>query len=220
MSCCARALNATRSLPPTTTTLPVQKRPGACALNVAARLDPVSDTEAMAAVNAGSFAAFGVLHHRYHRQAHRVARSICRDDGRAQEIVQEAFLSVWKGGMSYDRGRSVAPWLMTVVRHRAIDDVRRHRPHAAHRAGEQWLQTVAGPDTVCEQVIAADTACHLLTALTTLPDEQREVVMLAFYDELTHLEIASRLQVPLGTVKGRIRLAMGRLRGELRHAFC
>ena len=203
------------------TAVPVRGRHDACVLNITAGLDRVTDSEAMSAVNAGSIVAFGVLHHRYHRQAHRVAKSICRDDARAQEVAQEAFLSIWKGAMSYDADRAVAPWLMTIVRHRAIDDARRHRPHVAHRASVQWLHRVAAPDSVCEQVIAADDAHELSrgisTAIAALPVEQREAVVLAFYDELTHPEIAARLQLPLGTVKGRIRLAMTRLRGELAH---
>jgi len=165
----------------------------------------------MAAINAGSVAAFGELDRRYHRQAHGVARSICRDDSRAQDVVQEAFLSIWKSKMSYDNGRGVAPWLMTIVRHRAIDELRRHRPHAVDRADEHWLRTVASPDGVCERLIGQDVTRRLGLAMAALPDEQREAVTLAFYDELTHLEIAARLHIPLGTVKGRIRLAMCRI---------
>ena len=184
---------------------------------VAAQSDlrDMSDEAAMAGVDAGSVAAFGELHHRYHRQAHRVARAICRDDTRAQDVVQEAFLSVWTSRTSFEPGRGVAPWLMTVVRHRAIDDLRRHRPHAANRADEDWLRAVALPECACERVLAGDVARQLSVAMAVLPDEQREAVTLAFYDELTHPEIAARLQIPLGTVKGRIRLAMCRLRGEL-----
>ena len=180
-------------------------------------LSHVADQDAMAAINAGSIAAFGELHRRYHRQAHGLARSICRDDLRAQDIVQEAFLSVWKSKMSYDNARGVGPWLMAIVRHRAIDEPRRHRPHDAHRADERWLQTVASPGGVCEHIIAHDITHQVSSAMAALPDEQREAVTLAFYDELTHLEIAARLHIPLGTVKGRIRLAMCRLRGDLAH---
>jgi RNA polymerase sigma factor (sigma-70 family) len=129
----------------------------------------VTDEEAMAGVNAGSVAAFRELHSRYHRQAHRVARAICRDDGRAQEVVQEAFLSVWKSKMSYDNGRGVAPWLLTIVRYRAIDDVRRHRSQAVHRADESWLRTVASPEGLCDRVIAHEDTREVSTAWRRCP---------------------------------------------------
>lgn len=175
----------------------------------------ITDGQAMAGVKAGSAAAFTVLHDRYHRRAYRVARSVCHDDSRAQEAVQEAFLSIWTTGMNHEGARGVAPWLLTVVRNRAIDNVRRNHPHALRRAGEGWLESFPAPDSVTEDVIAHDDAHRLRTALSELPDEQGEVIALAFYEQLTHTEIAARMQLPLGTVKGRIRLALVRLRGDV-----
>lgn len=172
----------------------------------------------MAAVKAGCIVAFDVLYERYRHRAHRVARSVCRDEGRAQEAVQEAFMSIWRTRVSYEERRSVAPWLLTVARNRAIDVARRNQPHAMHRAVEEHLERVAAAGISDEQVVATERAHHLLGALAQLPDAQRKVIILAFYAQLTHTEIAERLELPLGTVKGRIRLALQRLRGEVAHA--
>lgn len=178
-----------------------------------------TDDEAMAQMQAGSTVAFGVLHDRYRGRAQRIAWALCHDDGRAQEAVQEAFMSIWATRCSYDDRSAVAPWLLTVVRNRAIDNQRRNRRHASHRADADLLETMISREDVVEQVIARDAAGDLATALLRLPGEQREVITLAFYDQLTHHEIAARLDLPLGTVKGRIRLAIGRLRGEIDRAI-
>lgn len=178
----------------------------------------LDDEQLMAAVKAGCVVAFDVLYGRYRHRAHRVARSVCRDEGHAQEAVQDAFMSIWRTRVTYEDRRSVAPWLLTVARNRAIDVARRNQPHAMHRAVEERLERVAAAGIIDEQVVATERAHHLLSALAQLPDGQREVIILAFYAELTHTEIAERLELPLGTVKGRIRLALQRLRGEVAHA--
>ncbi len=185
------------------------------ALHGSADRPAITDTQVMAGVQGGSTAAFEVLYDRYCDRAYRVARSVCRDDGRAQEAVQEAFISIWRSRSSYDDRGNVAAWVLTMVRHRAIDTARRNGPHAAHRANEDLLQTARAPDRVAEQVADRDQARDLLSVLARLPDDQRDVITLAFYGQLTHLEIAAHLDLPLGTVKGRIRLAMERLRGDI-----
>ncbi len=174
----------------------------------------------MAGVKAGSAVAFRVLHDRYRHRAYRVARSVCRDDGRAQEVVQEAFLSIWTTGMQYQDARGVAPWLLTVVRHRAIDSARREQRHTLHRARQECLDEVAAPDSVVGQVVAGDVVHHLSILLEVLPAEQREAIELSFFEQLSHREIASRLHLPLGTVKGRIRLGIDRLRGDVSDVVC
>jgi len=182
----------------------------------AADLAVVSDDQVMASVKAGSAAAFGVLYDRYCDRAYRVAWSVCRDDGRAQEAVQEAFISIWKTRTTYDAQQGkVASWVLTVTRNRAIDIARRNDPHAAHRAGEASLNTIRAPTSVDEQVVAHAQARDVLSLLAQLPDTQREVITLSFYGQLTHREIAARLDLPTGTVKGRIRLGLQRLRHEI-----
>ena len=175
----------------------------------------ITDEQVMVGVKGGSTAAFEALYDRYCDRAYRVARSVCRDVGRAEEAVQEAFISIWRSRSSYDERGNVAAWVLTMVRHRAIDSARRNGPHAAHRASEDLLQTARAPDHVSQQVADRGQARDLLSVIAKLPDAQRDVITLAFYRQLTHPEIAARLDLPLGTVKGRIRLGIERLRGDI-----
>lgn len=182
----------------------------------AADLSAGTDNQVMVRVKGGSTAALGVLYDRHHARAYRVARAVCRDDGRAEEAVQEAFISIWRSREGYEtrRGTPVA-WLLTVTRHRAIDIARRNGPHAANRAGDGDLHTVPDSGNVAEHVVAGAQARDLRSLLTGLPDAQREVITLAFYGQLTHSEIAAHLDLPPGTVKGRMRLGLERLRRDI-----
>ena len=161
------------------------------------------DDQVMAAVTAGSLAAFNVLYDRYCDRAYRVARSVCRDDGRAQDAVQEAFISIWRTRADYDDRCTVAAWVLTVARTSAIDVARRSEPH------------VPAAGASAEQPGADDQACDLLSALAKLPGAQEEVITLAVYGQLTHTEIAAHLGLPPGTVKGRMCLALDRLRADI-----
>lgn len=144
---------------------------------------------------------------------------VCRDHGRAEDAVQEAFISLWHSRASYrpDRG-PVAAWLLTLVRHRAIDLARRNDKHAARRASEDRLDAhpaTDDPDDVAATVARRADAGHLQALLSQLPAPQREVIQLAIYSQLTHSEIAEHLDVPAGTVKGRMRLGLEKLRDRV-----
>lgn len=206
------------SLIPMSSATPV--RSPACAHAAQTIIDrpPIGDDQVMARVRAGSSAAFELLHDRYRSRIYRVARSVCRDDGRAQEAVQETLVSIWSSRERYEDRGDVGAWVLTLARHRAIDIARRNRPHATHRAGDDMLEAVATPGCVQEKVAARAHAAHVTSALAQIPGEQREVIVLAFYGQLTHLEIAARLGIPLGTVKGRMRLGLIRLRGDVERA--
>jgi RNA polymerase sigma-70 factor, ECF subfamily len=183
---------------------------------LAAELAAVDDDQVMANLKAGSVAAFAVLYDRYYDRAYRIAQSVCRDDGRAEEAVQEAFISIWNTRTTYEmQAGKVAPWVLTVARYRAIDVTRRNGLHAVHRASDDSLHTVRAPSAVAEQVVARAQARDLRNLLARLPDVQREVITLAFYGQLTHNEIATHLGLPPGTVKGRMRLGLQRLRGDI-----
>jgi RNA polymerase sigma-70 factor (ECF subfamily) len=182
----------------------------------AADLAVVDDDLVMARVKAGSSAAFGVLYDRYCERAYRIAWSVCRDDGRAEDAVQETFISIWKTRTTYEDHGKVAAWVLTVARHRAIDIARRATWQAAHRTGDDGLQVLHDPAGVPEQVLERAEARDLRSRLAALPTVQREVIALAFYGELTHSQIATQLDLPLGTVKGRMRLGLNRLRADIR----
>jgi len=179
----------------------------------------LDDERLLAETVSGSRAAFEHLYQRFYSRAHRVAWSVCRDDGRAEEAVQEAFIAIWRTGGSYraELG-TVAAWLLSLVRYRAIDVARANTTHAGKRADEEEsvLQSVAG--ALADQVVDRDGATHLRALLQLLPDAQREVVTLALYGQLSHAEIAAKLQLPPGTVKGRMRLGLRRLRRSIDEA--
>jgi len=175
----------------------------------------ITDSQVMAQIKSGSIAAFEVLYDRYCTRVYRVARSVCRDDGRAQEALQETFVSLWRTRASYEERGNLAPWVLAVARHRAIDIARRNQPHAAMRARDSSLDTVAGLDCVADTVANSADSNELLSCLASLPEMQREAITLAFYGELTHVEIAGLLDLPIGTVKGRIRLGMAKMRADI-----
>lgn len=178
----------------------------------------LGDGELMAMVSVGNREAFGVLYDRYCGRAHGVALSVCRDDGRAQEAVQDGFLSVWNRRASYcSEHGTVAGWLLTVVRNRAIDLARTDGRFAARRDADAVLAMRPAPDDVFAAAIRRDEAARLRMLLKLLPAAQAEVITLGFYDELSHREIAARLGLPSGTVKGRMRLGLEKLR-SLEHA--
>ena len=142
-----------------------------------------------------------------------MAWAVCNHDGRAAEAVQEAFISIWKTHQSYDGERGTpAAWILTITRYRAIDILRRHTPHAQHHAREEALEGVKAIDDVAAQVQTKGQADERKTLITALPDAQREVITLAFYGQLSHSEIATQLDMPTGTIKGRMRLGLKRLR--------
>ncbi len=170
----------------------------------------------MAQVSAGDAAAFGDLYDRFRRRAYRAARSVCRNDERAEDAVQEAFLSIWRGRAGYvsERGK-VEAWLLAVVRYRAIAIARRHRIHATRQDGADLIESVPAPGDVVVQTVDRDEALRLRSVIARLPEAQRQVITLAFYGQLTHAEIGTRLGLPAGTVKARMRLGLQKLRGHV-----
>lgn len=163
----------------------------------------------------GDADALADLYDRYSERAFRVARSVCRDEGRAQDAVQEAFLSAWHTSEFYRPALgTVASWLLGAVRHRAVDVARRNGRHAGQRADLHSLDTERAPTDVAAEAVTKAHAQHLQVLLARLPEAQREVIVLAYYGELSNAEIADHLELPLGTVKGRMRLGLQKLRAD------
>jgi RNA polymerase sigma-70 factor, ECF subfamily len=174
------------------------------------------DDQLMKQIESGNADAFEELYARYYSRAYRVAWSVCRDDGRSEEAVQDSFVSIWRSPGTYrpERG-TVAGWLLCVVRYRAIDVARGDARHATRRAHSDTIGSRATPGDMSDEVAAGDDADRLAGLLRLLPDAQQEVIALAFYGQLTHAEIATQLGLPPGTVKGRMRLGLQKLRVDI-----
>ena len=182
------------------------------------RLSGLADEELMELVSEREVRAFEVVYDRHGAAAYSLAHRILGEPRGAEEATQDAFLALWKSG-SYDPSRgSVRSWILGVVRNRAIDLLRSHassrRPPLVSDGGE-LLAAQPAADRTDEAVIQRETAGALRGALGELPEEQSRVIELAYYGGFSHTEIAEMLQVPLGTVKGRMRLGLERIRGAV-----
>ena len=150
-----------------------------------------------------------------------VAQGMLSDPDEAEEVVQEAFSAAWNHTDALgDEHEALMPWLLRITRNRAIDRLRRRARRRLHLARAEASGALA-PDAVApvEPNEAARPGWHVHesvhAALADLPGEQREAVELAYFRGLTHAEIARMLEIPMGTVKTRLRLAIGKLRTAL-----
>jgi RNA polymerase sigma-70 factor (ECF subfamily) len=171
----------------------------------------MTDGELIARVGEGDRGAFEVLYRRYARPVFALALRRLGDRGRAEDAVQETFTSVWRSARSYrlERGPG-APWLYAVARN-AIVDRRRSRTEPPTEVPE-----TASPDAEpAERAEASWTAWRVHRALAELPENERTVLELAYWSELSQSEIAEFLDIPLGTVKTRTRTALARLADAL-----
>lgn len=173
----------------------------------------------MALVQRADLEAFEALFDRHWSTALRIASSICRDRGTAEDAVQEAFLKLWRDRGAYrPEAGSFRSWALTFVRHRAIDAVRREavRPRrTTSREAEADAFPDAGSQTPTGAMIDREESASLHASIGRLPDEQAQVIVLAFFGQLSHRQIAKRLSLPPGTVKGRMRLGLKKLRTQL-----
>ena len=177
---------------------------------------PLSDAMLMQDVQAGERTALAELYDRFALRAYRTAFSVCHDRDCAEDAVQDAFVSMWSSRATYEPARgSVVGWAMTIVRHRAIYLARRRSASAVLDEGATRLDDQPARDDVPMDFAARAESERLVDLLARLPPTQREVIRLGFFDGLTHEEIASRLALPPGTVKGRMRLGLTKLRSAL-----
>ncbi len=171
------------------------------------------DAELLVRIAQRDAQALDALYARYAWQVFSLARAILRDQALAAELTQEVFLLVWRSASTYRPTGSAQAWLLRLTRNRAIDTLRQthRRPHGQPRDTHAALSELAAP---AAQSDAAERQA-VREALATLPPEQREALLLAFFQGLSHREIAVHLQTPLGTVKARIRRALQALRQQL-----
>lgn len=173
--------------------------------------EPADDAVLVRRVESGDSEALRALYDRYGGIVFGMTFRLLGDRQAAEECTQDVFVAVWRTARTYEPNRAkVSTWLLTIARNRAIDSTRRRAARPVDPHEDVW-SVDESPDTA-DVVSSADEATRVAAALAELPDAQREALSLAYFDGLSHTEIAERLQVPVGTVKGRIRLALDRLR--------
>ena len=177
----------------------------------------LADEDLLVQAAKGDERAFEVLYDRHGKVAWSLAFRLLGERGAAEDLVQEAFMAVWNGAGRYSSPRgSVRTWILSIVHHRAVD---RLRQGAAGKRRQEALEHVAAiePDApdAAEVALARVEAEEVQAALHDVPDDQRQVLRLAYFGGYTHHEIAEMLSVPLGTVKSRLRLGLERIRRNL-----
>jgi RNA polymerase sigma-70 factor (ECF subfamily) len=175
-----------------------------------------SDAALLAQARAGDAAAFAVVYDRHAAAAYSLAHRMTHARSTAQDVVQESFLSLWRSdNYCADKG-SLRNFVLGIVRNRAIDALRRERRRGTQeRSDEAAVAGLSARDRTDEEVEQRDAQRLLRAALASLPETQRRALELAFFEGLTHAEIAQRLDAPIGTIKGRIRLGLTKLRAEI-----
>jgi RNA polymerase sigma-70 factor (ECF subfamily) len=168
----------------------------------------------MVLVGEGDARAFEVVFDRHADVAFSLAYRMCGSAARAEDVVQEAFLSLWRTGVRYDRGRgSVRSWVLSAVHNRAIDALRREVPSGSRDVFDERLaERLRSPYETAAEAERRDDARRVRSALEELPADQRRVIELAYFGGFSHTQIAEMLELPAGTVKGRMRLGLTKLR--------
>jgi RNA polymerase sigma-70 factor, ECF subfamily len=177
----------------------------------------LADEELMELVQDGEVRAFEVIFDRHASAAFSLAYRMCGRPAMAEDIVQESFVSLWRSSAAYDPARgSVRTWVLSVVRNRAIDAFRREAAKATSELDEQRVaERMPAPELTDREVERRDDARQVRDALKGLPADQRQVIELAFFGGFSHSQIAEMLKLPAGTVKGRMRLGLSKMRFAL-----
>jgi len=182
-----------------------------------AALQSLADEELMSLVAKGEARAFETIYERHCGAAFSLAYRMCGSRALAEDVAQEAFLSIWRAGGRYDRARgSVRTWVLGIVHNRAIDALRRTVVHDRRRASDEGIEErFEAKERTEVEAARREEAETIRGMLDALPAEQSRVIELAYFGGFTHSEIAEMLGAPIGTVKGRMRLGLEKLRGQL-----
>ncbi|HET9125134.1 MAG TPA: sigma-70 family RNA polymerase sigma factor [Solirubrobacteraceae bacterium] len=174
----------------------------------------LADEDLMVRVQEGDPRAFEVIFDRHADVAFSLAYRMCGRRAVAEDVVQDAFLSLWRSGARYDRSRgSVRSWVLGVVHNRAIDLFRRETVRTGKDVSdEEAVRRLAAEESTEREVERREDVTQVRTALMELPVEQRRVIELAYFGGFSHTEISEMLGLPAGTVKGRMRLGLSKLR--------
>jgi RNA polymerase sigma-70 factor, ECF subfamily len=179
----------------------------------------LADEDLIPLMARGEARAFEAIYERHAGAAYSLAYRMVGARVMAEDVTQEAFLNLWRSGAHYDRGRgSVRTWILGIVHHRAIDALRRASVHQRRRSDDEAAaERLEAPDRVEEDVARSDEAKIVRNAMDVLPADQLKVIELAYFGGFTHVEIAEMLESPVGTVKGRMRLGLKKMRETLAH---
>jgi RNA polymerase sigma-70 factor (ECF subfamily) len=180
-------------------------------------LRSLADEDVMQLVRRGDARAFEIIYERHSAAAFSLAYRMMGTRGRAEDVTQDAFLSLWRSGARYDRARgSVRTWVLGIVHHRAIDALRRATVHDRRRAGDEGIEErLEATERTDVEAARREEAGAVRNALGTLPSDQCQVIELAYFGGFTHTEIAEMLDAPVGTIKGRMRLGLKKMRAQL-----
>lgn len=172
-----------------------------------------TDIEMMERIAARNTEALRVLYERYGRVAFALAYRVAGEANGAEEIVQDAFVTVWNKADGFDaaKGGNVRGWLLTIVHRRAIDYRRREHDRPPPNVPIDTMDNVLAAPDVWKDLSATLLGEEVREAMATLPDQQRRTIELAYFEGLSHSEIAVRENAPVGTVKGRLRLGLSKL---------
>jgi RNA polymerase sigma-70 factor, ECF subfamily len=193
-------------------------RPVRCGLVVAWHHDPISDpapdlSALFSRVQQGDQAAFAELYDAIAPAVFGAVKRVLRDPAMSEEVAQEVFVELWTSAARFDPSRgNVSSWALTIARRRAIDRVRSEQ---SQRNRLDRIATPVADEAIDDVVVASLDAAAVSRALADLPPDQRQVIHLAFIDGYSHSDIAERLGLPLGTVKGRVRGGLQRLSATL-----
>jgi RNA polymerase sigma-70 factor (ECF subfamily) len=183
-----------------------------------AALQRLADEDLMTRVDDKDADAFEVFYDRHGGAAYSLAHRIVGEPGLAEDVTQEAFLSIWRSKARFDPARgSVRAWALGIVRNRAIDALRSAARPAPKldRDDDSLLEAQPAGERTEAEAIRRETAGRLRQALGLLPREQSQVIELAYFGGFSHSEIADMLGAPLGTIKGRMRLGLEKIRATL-----
>ncbi len=177
---------------------------------------PQTDSELISLVAGGDSRALEELYDRYSQSVFSMSYSILRDYATAEDVTQEVFVSLWTRAGRFDPSRGVfRHWFLHLAHNRVIDELRKRRRaslYSADKAPEDAELALVSPGSTADQAITAVMFGVASEALKLIPDEQRVAVVMAYLEGATQQEIAQRTQVPLGTVKTRLRLGLMKLR--------
>jgi RNA polymerase sigma-70 factor (ECF subfamily) len=204
-----------------TTRITVIRKPARFVETGAVNYARLADEEVMTAVQAGDPMAFETIYDRHGGAAFSLAYRIVGTRSAAEDATQDAFLAIWRSRVRYQRDRgSVRSWILGIVHNRTIDALRRNQVHATRRASAEGIEEreVAAEFTDVE-AFRHDEQRRVRAAIETLPEPQVRVIELAYFGGFTHNQIAEMLGEPVGTVKGRMRLGLDKLRRELAGAI-